>query len=107
MKARGTKAKAKRGKAIFGMEFRQLTIRGIDEDLGRAIRELAMAEGISLNQAVQRLVRKGAGLEPGGRKPKVIGHALDKYIGTMTEEDARNIAQAVRECRVIDEDMWK
>ena len=40
----------------------QLTVRGFGDELGESIRRLAQREGISLNQAALKLLRKGAGL---------------------------------------------
>ena len=40
----------------------QLTVRGFDDELSDRLRGLARREGISLNQAALRLLRKGAGL---------------------------------------------
>ena len=41
--------------------MKQLTIRGFDEDLERAIRQLARRDGISLNRAALKLLRRGRG----------------------------------------------
>lgn len=83
----------------------QLTIR-LDDELGRLIREVAEREGISLNRAAVRMLRKGAGLErtPG---PDAIGASLDWFFGTgMTEDEARALDQAVRELDVIESSRW-
>ena len=40
----------------------QLTVHGFDDELSAAVRRLAKREGISLNQAALKLLRKGAGL---------------------------------------------
>ena len=40
----------------------QLTVRGFDDELSAIMRRLAKQEGISLNQAALRLLRKGAGI---------------------------------------------
>ena len=45
--------------------MKQLTVRGFDDDLERAIRQLARRERISLNQAALKLLRRGAGLPDG------------------------------------------
>jgi hypothetical protein len=85
---------------------KQLTIRGLEGELARRVRALARAEGISLNQAVLKLLRIGSGLEeqPGAR---TIGHALDDLVGTWSEEQAREFDEAVRDLESIDEEIWK
>lgn len=37
----------------------QLTVRGFDDELSSAVRRLAKTEGVSLNQAALRLLKKG------------------------------------------------
>ena len=41
--------------------LQQLTIRGLGDDLTRAIRRLANRDGTSLNRAAVKLLRRGAG----------------------------------------------
>ena len=55
----------------------QLTVRGFDDELSAAVIRLAKREGISLNQAALKLLRKGAGLTDGqGRR----GHGR-RFLG--------------------------
>lgn len=83
----------------------QLTIRGFDDELVDYIRNLARREGISLNRAVMRLVRRGANLdEPDA---DVVGSSLDHLMGTWTVEEADAIDRALQDFSRIDEAMWK
>lgn len=84
----------------------QLTIRGFEPDLEEKIRELARAEGISLNQAVLRLLRKGACIER-SRKRTGIGNGLDDLAGTWTADEEREFLEAVRPFDAIDEEFWR
>jgi hypothetical protein len=84
----------------------QLTIR-YDERLAREIEELARREGISRNQAVMRLLRKGAGLDDADRREDAIGESLDWFIGSWTEERAREFEEAAGDFERIDEELWK
>lgn len=86
--------------------LRQLTVRGFGDDVERRLRAVARAEGVSLNEAVLRLLRKGAGLESkdGG---SVIGDALDHLAGTWTEADLREFDEAVRVTERVDDDLWR
>ena len=87
--------------------MKQLTIRGFDEELLDRIEELARQEGLSLNRAVLRLLRKGAGLERPSRSPEVVGDSMDELIGTWTEEEATQVLDAVADFDEIDEAMWR
>lgn len=72
----------------------QLTIR-YDDAIAREIEDLARREGISRNQAVLRLLRKGAGIEEQADEKGVIGNSLDWFIGSWTEEQAREFDEAL------------
>ena len=85
----------------------QLTIRGFDEELANRIQELARREGISLNRAVLRLLRRGAGLGDGNRNAVTVGDSLDHLIGTWTEEEAAEIDRALEDLSHVDEAKWR
>ena len=87
--------------------MKQLTIRGFDEELAHRIERLSRLEGISLNQAVLRLLRKGAGLGEKKEVADVVGSSLDHLIGTWSAEEADEIERAVADFEEIDEAMWK
>lgn len=84
---------------------RQLRVRGFGDDVER-LRAVARAEGVSLNEAVLRLLRKGAGL-PSNEAGNVIGDALDHLAGTWTDADLREFDEAVRVTERIDDDLWR
>lgn len=86
--------------------IKQLTIRGLDPELERAVRHLAEREGLSLNQAVLRLLRKGAGLGRSKGEEDVVGATLDHLIGTWSDEEAREVMAAVADFEVVDHGLW-
>ena len=88
------------------MAARQLTLRGFDADLERALVKEARASGLSLNQAAVKLLRRGAGLAS-GPAPNAVGTALDHLIGTWTADDAKRMAAATAVFERVDEDLWK
>jgi hypothetical protein len=83
----------------------QLTIR-YDDAVAREIEELARRERISRNQAAVRLLRKGARLEP-DQAPNAIGNTLDWFIGSWTDEQARELDDAIADFEMVDEDLWR
>ena len=85
----------------------QLTVRGFDEQLSASVRRLSKREGISLNQAALRLLRKGAGLTDGARGADTIGSSLDHLIGTWTPVEADAMDAALQEFETVDEAAWK
>ncbi len=84
----------------------QLTVRGFDAPLERRIRQVARADGISLNRAVLKLLRRGAGLGSADADQDVVGDSLDHLIGTWTEEEGREFEEAVRDLDEIDPSLW-
>ena len=87
--------------------MRQLTVRGFDDELSDRLRGLAQREGISLNQAALRLLRKGAGLSDAARDTDKIGSSLDHLFGSWTREEADEFDAAVAEFETIDESDWQ
>ena len=84
----------------------QLTVRGFDDELADRMRQLAKGDGISLNQAALKLLRKGAGLTNGTGDADTVGSSLDHLIGTWTAAEADEIDSALKEFEVIDESIW-
>lgn len=84
----------------------QLTVR-YDEKLAREIEELARREGISLNQAAVRLLRKGARLDEPEPARASIGDSLDWFIGAWSEEQARELEESIADFERVEEDLWR
>jgi hypothetical protein len=86
--------------------LRQLTLRGFEPRLDQAIAQTAQREGISLNQAALRLMRRGAGLDPSSETSS-IGASLDDLIGTWSRREAEHFMEGIESCRQFDEDLWR
>ena len=87
-------------------QIRQITVRNLDPKLQEEIRRLAAAEGISLNKAALRLLRKGANLEENRPSRPNIGDGLDHLFGTWSEKEAKEFNAAIRSCERVDRDFW-
>lgn len=85
----------------------QLTIRGFDDELARRVRQLATREGISLNRAVMRLLRRGAGLGDPPDNVDIVGASLDHLIGTWSQEEAEQMNRALADLSSVDDAMWE
>lgn len=86
--------------------MKQLTVRGLGDELIRAIRRLAARDATSLNRAAVKLMRRGAGLAD-GPGPNRIGTSLDDLIGTWSDAEADEVDRAMRHFETIDEAMWE
>ncbi len=84
----------------------QLTVRGFEDDLEAAMRRLAQREGVSLNKAALRLLRKGAGLSDGAERADTVGTSLDHLIGSWTPAEADEIDLALTDFETVDEASW-
>ncbi len=83
----------------------QLTVRGFDAELADSIRRLAQQERISLNQAVLRLLRRGAGLANYQGSVDTVGSSLDGFIGSWTRKQADQMDRALQDLEGTDESM--
>ena len=66
-------------------------------------------EGISLNKAALKLLRKGAGLTDDAGDDRTVGSSLDFFIGSWTAAEADELNAALEELRDfgdIDESIW-
>ncbi len=86
--------------------MKQLTVRGLGDELAGAIRRLANHDGTSLNRAAVKMLRRGAGLAD-GQGADTVGSSLDHLIGTWSGAEADGIEQALRHFETIDEAMWE
>lgn len=86
--------------------MKQLTVRGLGDELERAIRRLASREGTSLNRAAVKLMRRGAGLAE-GQDADVVGSSLNHLIGTWSSAEADEVDEALRHFEAIDEGVWE
>ena len=82
-----------------------LTIRGVDEQALDEIKRQARSAHSSVNKFVVETLRQVA-------FPSVPGkvrewHDLDGFLGSWSEEDAREVVQRCGECRKIDAEIWK
>jgi len=89
-----------------GKAMQQLTVRGFEPELANCIRRLAQQERISLNQAVLRLLRRGAGLDRHQAADNTVGSSLDHFIGRWTGREADEMDRALADFESIDEAMW-
>ena len=88
-------------------DMNQLTVRGFDDELSAILHRLAEQEGISLNQAALRLLRKGACLTDNGKgNPNAIGTSLDDLFGSWSQDEAESFDEALEVFGTVDEAAW-
>jgi hypothetical protein len=85
---------------------RQLTIRGFDSELEGSLRRAARREGISLNRAALRALRRGALVQAAPTSGPMIGAALDAFIGSWSSRDEQQLLKAIGAFERVDESLW-
>ena len=87
--------------------MKQLTVRNLDPELERRLREVARRRDTSLNKAPLYLVRRGAGLHGVDGQPPAVGAALRELRGAWTEADERSVLGAVADLERTDGEFWR
>lgn len=83
-----------------------ITVRNLPPELARVIQQKAKKEKISLNHAVMDLLETATGL--GKRlKKEVLHHDLDELAGSWSEQEYEEFAEALREQRQIEPEIWR
>jgi len=82
-----------------------ISIRGLDEEVARALKKAAAQRGLSLNAYAVELLRRGAGFALPERSPE--HHDLDALAGTWTPEEAREMEAQLGAFEQIDEELWR
>lgn len=83
----------------------QLTLRWKDENLDERLNQFAKEKDLSLNKAALQLLKQGSGIVESGRP--TVGNALDNFIGSWSEDDEKDVLDAVKVFEEIDEELWK
>jgi hypothetical protein len=78
---------------------KQLTIRGVSDELSRRLARLGREKGQSVNVLARSILEEAVGLH--ARRERLRRYA------TWTVEDVASFDRALAEQRVIDDDLWR
>lgn len=78
---------------------KQLTIRGVSEEVGRRLEKLSRARGKSLNATVLDILESAVGVDE--RRRRIARYA------TWTQEDLEEFNAALAAQRTIDDPLWR
>jgi hypothetical protein len=87
--------------------LKQVTIRGIPNEIEKIIRKEAEKKGASLNKAFLSLLEKVSGVKGKEKKKKTLYHDLDHLSGVWTKEEWAAFRKNLGFQRKIDEEIWK
>lgn len=78
---------------------RQLTIRGVSDEVGRRLESLSRSRGQSLNATVREILESAVGV--GQRRQRLARYA------TWTQADLEEFNEALATQRIIDVPLWR
>ncbi|AFG36500.1 FitA-like ribbon-helix-helix domain-containing protein [Spirochaeta africana] len=81
----------------------QITIRNLSPELDHLIRQEALKRHISLNEAVQHLLRQATGLDDNSDRKR----DLRKLAGGWTDENLHEFEQTQTINSAIDSELWQ
>ncbi|TVM03639.1 MAG: antitoxin [Candidatus Brocadia sp. WS118] len=82
-----------------------MTIRGIDNEIAKLLKERARNEGTSVNALLLKMVKESLGIEK--KRRMKIYHDLDHLAGTWSEKDLKEFQKNVEDFENIDKENWK
>ena len=80
-----------------------ISLRGCDEELSRAMKQASARKGFSVNRLILETLRENL-LNSNVKKRR--HDDLDRLAGTWTEEEARTFDLTVADFEKIDADLW-
>lgn len=87
--------------------MKQLTIRGIPDEVQKAIEREAKRKRKSKNKIVVSLLEQATGVKSGKSSRVELCHDLDHLSGLWSAKEAERFEKHLVKQRKIDEDLWK
>ena len=87
--------------------MKQLTIRGIPDEVEKVIEREAKRKRKSKNKIVVSLLEQATGVKPGKSNRVELYHDLDHLSGLWSTKEAEMFEKHLAKQRKIDEDLWK
>jgi len=87
--------------------MKQLTIRGIPDEVEKVIEREAKRKRKSKNKIVVSLLEEATGVKSGKSDRVKLYHDLDHLAGSWSKEEAKRFETHLMKQRKIDEDLWK
>lgn len=84
--------------------MKTLGLRGIDEEIEKALKKEAQRAKTSINKTILNLIKESIGL--GKKKRNRVYKDLDELAGTWTEEDEQIFKENTQFFDKIDKEIW-
>ena len=89
-----------------GSLMKAVTIRGVDQEIAKKLKQTAMEQGKSVNQLILEFIKKSLGVEKGKKYSRVYND-LDSLFGRWTEDEFEQIQGKITQERHIDQELWR
>lgn len=86
--------------------MKQLTVRGVNDELHHALQEQAEELGVSVNSLVLKFLKESIGLEHGDASRDEEFDDLDSLIGAWSQEDYAEFDGLLHTQRTIEPELW-
>ena len=87
--------------------MKQITLRGVPENVKKTVRKEAERKGVSLNKAIISLLERAVGGQAPEKKKKALYHDLDHLAGLWSREEAAVFDKSLKTLRKVDAELWK
>lgn len=84
--------------------MKTLSLRGIDEEIEKALKKEAQRAKTSINKTILNLIKESIGL--GKKRRNRVYKDLDELAGTWTEEDEQIFKENTQFFDKIDKEIW-
>ncbi|NIM94766.1 MAG: toxin-antitoxin system HicB family antitoxin [Anaerolineales bacterium] len=85
----------------------QITIRGVEPELHKSMKEEAKRHGLSMNRYILSILKEAVGLATGKPDLDLEFHDLDDLAGTWTQEELEEFYAHLALQREVDEELWQ
>ena len=85
--------------------MKTISIRGIDPELAKKLKQTASEQSKSLNQLLLDILRNNFGIQKEKKYTKIFND-LDDLFGSWSEEEFKTIQNKINHDRKIDKELW-
>ena len=85
--------------------MKTISIRGIDPELAKKLKQAASEQSKSLNQLLLDILRNNFGIQKEKKYTKIFND-LDDLFGSWSEEEFKTIQEKINHDRKIDKELW-
>ncbi len=85
--------------------MKQITIRGIPDEVEKKVQKEAAQQGVSVNKAIISLLERAVGAKAPAGKKRVLYRDLDHLAGLWSREEAASFDKLLRAQRKVDAEL--